>query len=107
MQYSRAFCEGMKAAGQERVVNLVQYWWANSQKYGALLWSGRQALAGSLSEANERQDSRGYSCDSSNRVPPAPCSDYTETMSPTSTARHRRRQPLPLGRAERSLELWR
>ncbi|KAI1822784.1 glycoside hydrolase family 31 protein [Xylaria intraflava] len=40
VQYSRAFYEGMKAAGQERVVNLVRCCWAGSQKYGALLWSG-------------------------------------------------------------------
>ncbi|KAI0409103.1 glycosyl hydrolases family 31-domain-containing protein [Xylaria palmicola] len=40
LQYSRAFYEGMKRAGQERVVNLVRCCWAGSQKYGALLWSG-------------------------------------------------------------------
>ncbi|KAI2620853.1 glycoside hydrolase family 31 protein [Xylaria nigripes] len=40
VQYSRAFYEGMKAAGQERIVNLVRCCWAGSQKYGALLWSG-------------------------------------------------------------------
>ncbi|KAI3331778.1 glycoside hydrolase family 31 protein [Xylariaceae sp. AK1471] len=40
VQYSRAFYEGMKAAGQDRVVNLVRCCWAGSQKYGALLWSG-------------------------------------------------------------------
>ncbi|RYP67242.1 hypothetical protein DL771_007331 [Monosporascus sp. 5C6A] len=40
VQYSRAFYEGQRAAGQEKVVNLVRCCWAGSQKYGALLWSG-------------------------------------------------------------------
>lgn len=40
VRYSQGFYEGMKAAGQERVVNLVRCAWAGSQKYGALLWSG-------------------------------------------------------------------
>ncbi|KAI1302269.1 glycosyl hydrolases family 31-domain-containing protein [Xylaria venustula] len=40
VQYSRAFYEGQKAAGQENIVNLVRCCWAGSQKYGALLWSG-------------------------------------------------------------------
>ncbi|KAI0448691.1 glycosyl hydrolases family 31-domain-containing protein [Xylaria acuta] len=40
VQYSRAFYEGMKTAGQEGIVNLVRCCWAGSQKYGALLWSG-------------------------------------------------------------------
>ncbi|ORY62054.1 glycosyl hydrolases family 31-domain-containing protein [Pseudomassariella vexata] len=40
VRYSQAFYEGMKSAGQERVVNLVRCAWAGSQKYGALLWSG-------------------------------------------------------------------
>lgn len=40
LQYSRGFYEGMKSAGQDRVVNLVRCAWAGSQKYGALLWSG-------------------------------------------------------------------
>ncbi|KAI1746806.1 glycosyl hydrolases family 31-domain-containing protein [Xylaria castorea] len=40
VQYSRAFYEGMKEAGQEGIVNLVRCCWAGSQKYGALLWSG-------------------------------------------------------------------
>ncbi|VUC34034.1 unnamed protein product [Clonostachys rosea] len=38
--YSQGFYEGMKEAGQEKVVNLVRCAWAGSQKYGALLWSG-------------------------------------------------------------------
>lgn len=39
-EYSRAFFEGMRTAGQDKVVNLVRCAWAGSQKYGALLWSG-------------------------------------------------------------------
>jgi alpha-D-xyloside xylohydrolase len=38
--YTRAFYEGMKAAGQEEIVSLVRCAWAGSQKYGALVWSG-------------------------------------------------------------------
>jgi alpha-D-xyloside xylohydrolase len=38
--YSRGLYDGMKSAGQERIVNLVRCAWAGSQKYGALLWSG-------------------------------------------------------------------
>lgn len=38
--YSQAFYNGMKAAGQTNIVNLVRCAWAGSQKYGALVWSG-------------------------------------------------------------------
>ena len=38
--YSQAFYDGMKAAGQANIVNLVRCAWAGSQKYGALVWSG-------------------------------------------------------------------
>ena len=38
--YSQAFYDGMKAAGQTSIVNLVRCAWAGSQKYGALVWSG-------------------------------------------------------------------
>ncbi|KAL9115737.1 MAG: hypothetical protein Q9227_000105 [Pyrenula ochraceoflavens] len=38
--YARAFYEGMTAAGQSNVVNLLRCAWAGSQKYGALVWSG-------------------------------------------------------------------
>ncbi|GAA2748594.1 glycoside hydrolase family 31 protein [Amnibacterium kyonggiense] len=38
--FSRAFHDGMSAAGQEDVVNLVRTAWAGSQRYGALVWSG-------------------------------------------------------------------
>ena len=37
--YSQAFYDGMKAAGQTNIVNLVRCAWAGSQKYGALVWS--------------------------------------------------------------------
>ena len=40
MQYARTFYEGMRAAGQEQVVNLIRCAWAGSQRYGALVWSG-------------------------------------------------------------------
>ena len=39
-EYARGFWEGQRAAGQDRVVNLLRCCWAGSQKYGALLWSG-------------------------------------------------------------------
>ncbi|HAA24959.1 MAG TPA: family 31 glucosidase [Ruminiclostridium sp.] len=38
--YSRAFYEGMKAEGQQNIINLVRCAWAGSQRYGALVWSG-------------------------------------------------------------------
>ena len=38
--YSRVFYDGMKAEGQENIVNLLRCAWAGSQKYGALVWSG-------------------------------------------------------------------
>ena len=38
--YSRNFFDGMKASGQENIVNLVRCAWAGSQRYGALVWSG-------------------------------------------------------------------
>ena len=38
--YARAFYEGMEAAGQENIVNLLRCAWAGSQRYGALVWSG-------------------------------------------------------------------
>lgn len=39
-EYARAFYEGMSAAGQEKIVNLLRCAWAGSQKFGALVWSG-------------------------------------------------------------------
>jgi alpha-D-xyloside xylohydrolase len=38
--YARAFYEGMEAAGQENIINLIRCAWAGSQRYGALVWSG-------------------------------------------------------------------
>lgn len=38
--YSRGFYEGLKAEGNENIINLVRCAWAGSQKYGALVWSG-------------------------------------------------------------------
>lgn len=40
LEYARAFYEGMSAAGQKNVVNLLRCAWAGSQKFGALVWSG-------------------------------------------------------------------
>lgn len=39
-EYLKAFYEGMKASGQEKIINLVRCAWVGSQKYGALVWSG-------------------------------------------------------------------
>jgi len=38
--YARAFYEGMEAAGQKSIINLLRCAWVGSQKYGALVWSG-------------------------------------------------------------------
>ena len=38
--YAKTFYDGMKAAGQQNIVNLLRCAWAGSQKYGALVWSG-------------------------------------------------------------------
>ena len=38
--YARAFFDGMQAAGQENIINLLRCAWAGSQRYGALVWSG-------------------------------------------------------------------
>lgn len=40
VEYARTFYEGMEAAGQTNIVNLVRCAWAGSQKFGALVWSG-------------------------------------------------------------------
>ncbi|MDO7793930.1 TIM-barrel domain-containing protein, partial [Escherichia coli] len=34
------FFDGMTAAGEKQVINLLRCAWAGSQKYGALVWSG-------------------------------------------------------------------
>lgn len=38
--YARGFYEGMDAAGQKNILNLLRCAWVGSQKYGALVWSG-------------------------------------------------------------------
>lgn len=40
VDYARTFYEGMEAAGQGNIVNLLRCAWAGSQRYGALVWSG-------------------------------------------------------------------
>ncbi len=40
MLYARGFYEGMRAAGQEAILNLCRCAWAGSQRYGAAVWSG-------------------------------------------------------------------
>ncbi|MFB5676231.1 TIM-barrel domain-containing protein [Paenibacillus terreus] len=39
-KYSQTFYDGMTAAGQSNIINLVRTAWAGSQRYGALVWSG-------------------------------------------------------------------
>jgi alpha-D-xyloside xylohydrolase len=60
MMYAKAFYDGLKAAGQTEILNLVRTAWAGSQRYGALTWSGdinssfralREQLAAGLSMA--------------------------------------------------------
>jgi alpha-D-xyloside xylohydrolase len=57
LKYAQGFFEGQRAAGQEKILNLVRCAWAGSQRYGALVWSGdidttwetfRQQLAAGL-----------------------------------------------------------
>lgn len=38
--YAKTFFDGMKAEGQDNIINLLRCAWAGSQKYGALVWSG-------------------------------------------------------------------
>ena len=40
VMYAKTFFDGMKAEGQENIINLLRCAWAGSQKYGALVWSG-------------------------------------------------------------------
>lgn len=40
LMYAKTFYDGMKAAGQENIINLIRCAWAGSQRYGALVWSG-------------------------------------------------------------------
>jgi alpha-D-xyloside xylohydrolase len=38
--YAKTFFDGMKADGQQNIINLVRCAWAGSQRFGALVWSG-------------------------------------------------------------------
>jgi alpha-D-xyloside xylohydrolase len=38
--YAKTFFDGMQAAGQKNILNLLRCAWAGSQRYGALVWSG-------------------------------------------------------------------
>lgn len=38
--YAKTFFDGIRAEGQENIINLLRCAWAGSQKYGALVWSG-------------------------------------------------------------------
>jgi len=40
VMYAKAFFDGMRAEGREKIVNLLRCAWAGSAKYGALVWSG-------------------------------------------------------------------
>lgn len=40
LMYAKTFFDGMKASGQENILNLLRCAWAGSQRYGALVWSG-------------------------------------------------------------------
>lgn len=40
LMYAKTFFDGMKAEGQENIINLVRSAWAGSQRYGTLVWSG-------------------------------------------------------------------
>ncbi|MFI3238141.1 MAG: glycoside hydrolase family 31 protein [Lachnospiraceae bacterium] len=39
-EYAKTMYDGMKADGNENIMNLIRTTWAGAQKYGALLWSG-------------------------------------------------------------------
>ncbi len=40
MLHERGFYEGMRAHGQQQILNLCRSAWAGSQRYGAAIWSG-------------------------------------------------------------------
>ncbi len=40
LMYAKTFFDGMKANGQQNIINLVRCAWAGSQRFGALVWSG-------------------------------------------------------------------
>ena len=39
-RYAQGFYEGLKAQGEDDVINLLRCAWAGSQRYGTLVWSG-------------------------------------------------------------------
>jgi len=40
LMFAKAFWDGMKEEGQEKILNLIRCAWVGIQKYGALVWSG-------------------------------------------------------------------
>ncbi|MBE5798601.1 MAG: glycoside hydrolase family 31 protein [Clostridiales bacterium] len=40
VMYAKGFYDGMRAEGNEKIVNLLRCAWAGSARYGALVWSG-------------------------------------------------------------------
>jgi alpha-D-xyloside xylohydrolase len=40
LKYAQGFYEGLRAAGQEKILSLLRCAWAGSQRYGVLVWSG-------------------------------------------------------------------
>ena len=40
LMYAKTFFDGMRAEGQENIINLLRCAWAGSQRYGTLVWSG-------------------------------------------------------------------
>jgi alpha-D-xyloside xylohydrolase len=38
--YAQGFCEGMRAEGQQEILNLCRCAWTGSQRFGAAIWSG-------------------------------------------------------------------
>jgi alpha-D-xyloside xylohydrolase len=40
VMYAKTFFDGMNAAGQKNILNLLRCAWAGSQKYGTTVWSG-------------------------------------------------------------------
>ena len=40
VHFAKTFYDGMKAEGQQDIINLLRCAWAGSQRYGALVWSG-------------------------------------------------------------------
>ena len=40
LEHARAFYEGMRAEGEDKIISLCRSAWAGSQRYGAAVWSG-------------------------------------------------------------------